>query len=86
MPERFVLDCSVAAKWVFPEPDRAAALWLFDRYEAGEVLLIAPDLLLVEFANLLARRNRQKQISAKQAQRAFQLIVQSGLHYVHRSA
>jgi len=70
MPETFVLDCNVAAKWVLPEPDRAAALRLFDRYEAGEIVLIAPDLLLTEFASLVARRNRLKQISAEQAQEA----------------
>lgn len=64
MPDTFVLDCSVAAKWVFPEPGREPALDLFDRYLAGEVLLIAPDILLAEFASLVAKRNRRKQISA----------------------
>jgi predicted nucleic acid-binding protein len=74
MPETFVLDCSVAAKWIFPEPDRAPALGWFERYASGEVLLIAPDLLLAEFASLLAKRNRRKQISALQAQEAFSLM------------
>jgi predicted nucleic acid-binding protein len=79
MPETFVLDCSVAAKWVLPEPDRAAALRLFDRYESGEILLIAPDLPLAELASLLAMRSRRKQISAPQARQAFQLIARSAL-------
>ena len=74
MPEEFVLDCSVAAKWVLPEPDRAPALELFERYAAGEVLLIAPDLLLAEFASLVAKRNRRKEISAEQAHAAFRLM------------
>ena len=74
MPDTFVLDCSVAAKWVLPEPDRAAALGWFERYATGEVLLIAPDLLLAEFASLVAKRNRRKQISAKQAHQAFSLM------------
>jgi predicted nucleic acid-binding protein len=74
MPETFVLDCSVAAKWVLPEPDRGPALLLLERYGSGEILLIAPDLLLSEFASLLAKRNRRKQISAAQAYRAFQLM------------
>src|SRR5258708_13028164 len=51
MPETFVLDCSVAAKWVLPEPDRTPALRLFERYASGEISLIAPDLLLAEFAS-----------------------------------
>ena len=74
MPETFVLDCSLAAKWVLPEPDRAPALRLFERYQSGEISLIAPDLLLAEFASLLARRNRRKQISTKQAHEAFHLM------------
>ena len=72
MPETFVLDCSVAAKWVLPEPDREPALRLFERYSSGEISLIAPDLLLAEFASLLAKRNRRKQISPVQAHEAFQ--------------
>ena len=74
MPEEFVLDCSVAAKWVLPEPDRAPALGWFERYAAGEVLLIAPDLLLAEFASLIAKRHRRKEISAEQAHAAFRLM------------
>jgi len=74
MPDTFVLDCSVAAKWILPEPDRAPALGWFERYISGEVLLIAPDLLLAEFASLVAKRNRRKQISAEQAHEAFSLM------------
>ncbi|MGA2118341.1 MAG: type II toxin-antitoxin system VapC family toxin [Bryobacteraceae bacterium] len=74
MPDTFVLDCSVAAKWVLPEPDRAAALGWFERHASGEVLLIAPDILLAEFASLVAKRSRRKQISAEQAREAFALM------------
>src|SRR5438128_10584087 len=74
MPETFVLDCSVAAKWVLPEPDRAPALRLFERYASGEISLIAPDLLLAEFASLVAKRNRRKEISTAQAHQAFRLM------------
>ena len=52
MAEMFILDCSLAAKWVLPEPDCAPALRLLERYESGEISLIAPDLLLAEFASL----------------------------------
>jgi predicted nucleic acid-binding protein len=77
MPDTFVLDCSVAAKWVLSEPGRAAALELFERYASGQVLLIAPDILLAEFASLVAKRNRRKQISAGQAHEAFSLMTKS---------
>ncbi len=71
MPETYVLDCSLAAKWILPEPGRAPALELFKRYASGEIYLIAPDLLLAEFASLLAKRQRRKQISMQQAAEAF---------------
>jgi predicted nucleic acid-binding protein len=74
VPREFVLDCSVAAKWVLPEPERAPALEWFEQYAAGEVALIAPDLLLAEFASLIAKRSRRKQISASQARVAFGLM------------
>ena len=74
MPETFVVDCSVAAKWVLPEPGRAGALAWFERYASGEVSLIAPDLLLAEFASLVGKRSRRKSMSAQQAHRAFALI------------
>jgi predicted nucleic acid-binding protein len=74
MPETFVLDASVAAKWVLPEPDGAAALRMLDRHLAGEISLIAPDLLLAEVASLLSKRHRRKQISAEQASEAFRLL------------
>ena len=74
MPEIFVLDCSVAAKWVLPEPDREPALALLDRYVSGEVRLVAPDLLLAEFASLVAKHHRRKLISAEQAAEAFALM------------
>lgn len=77
MPDTYVLDCSVAAKWFLPEPDRAAALTLFEQYAAGKVSLIAPDLLLAEFSSLLAKRCRRKQLSAVQARSALGLMTQS---------
>jgi len=58
MPDALVLDCSVAAKWILPEPDWAPALRLLGEHESGEVALIAPDLPLAEVAGLLAKRNR----------------------------
>ena len=74
MPETFVLDCSVAAKWILPEPGRAAALALFERYVSGEVTLIAPDILLAEFASLVAKLHRRKRLSVPQAHAAFSLL------------
>jgi len=43
------------------------------------VSLIAPDLVLIEFASLIAKRTRRKQISPAQAYQAFLLAEQSEL-------
>lgn len=76
MSGTLVVDCSIAAKWILPEPDRAPALQILEQYGAGEISLIAPDLLLAEFASLLSKRNRRKEISADQARTAFQLMLE----------
>ncbi len=74
MADLLVIDASVAAKWVLPEPGRAAATRLMERYAAGEITLLAPDLLMAECASLLAKRNRRKQLSVEQARDAFRLL------------
>ena len=77
MPEKLVIDCSVAAKWILLEPGRALAMGLLERWRSGELTLIAPDLLLSEFASLLAKRSRRKELSEQQSKLAFQLMVRS---------
>jgi predicted nucleic acid-binding protein len=72
--ETFVIDCSIAAKWVLPEPDRAPARLLYERYVSGEIDLIAPDLLLIEFASLAAKLHRRKKLSTEQAHEAFERL------------
>lgn len=70
-----VVDCSVVAKWVLPEPSRAAAVRLMERYQSGEIMLLAPELLLVEGASLLAKRHRRKQLSIQQTRDAFRFLL-----------
>lgn len=75
---RWVVDASVAAKWFFPEEaaDRARGL-----LAAAEVL-VAPDLLLLEVANVAWKRVTRGEIPAEQARavtsalpRLFSLLV-----------
>ncbi len=47
------------------------------RWRSGELTLIAPNLLLAEFASLLAKRSRRKELSEQQSKLAFQLMVRS---------
>jgi predicted nucleic acid-binding protein len=59
---RYVLDSSVALKWVLPEADSAKAIRLRDEYGNGVHELLAPDLFPSEIANGLASAERQQRI------------------------
>jgi predicted nucleic acid-binding protein len=70
-----VVDASVAVKWVIPEvlSDEAEAL----RGRADR--LLAPDLLLPEAANALWKKLIRREISAREAAQAIELLMASGL-------
>lgn len=55
----YVVDASVAAKWVFEETHTADALRLFDDGNR----LHAPDFLLIELDSVVCKRIRQGQVS-----------------------
>ena len=64
---RYVLDCSVALKWVLPEADSGRAIRLRDEYVNGVHQLLAPDLFIPEIANGLASAERQGRIKPGEA-------------------
>jgi predicted nucleic acid-binding protein len=70
-----VVDASVALKWVIPEvlSDRAETL----RGRADR--LLAPDLLLPEAANALWKKLIRREITAREAAQALDLLMASGL-------
>ena len=70
----WVVDASIAIKWVIPEILSEAA----DRLRDGDDDFVAPDLLLVEVANALWRKTTAKEISPREAD-AFDLVGQSGI-------
>lgn len=74
MGDTLVVDCSVAAKWVLDEPGHADAVDLLRQERSGEIALIAPDLLLAEFASLIAKRVRRRSMQSNEAKNAFQLM------------
>ena len=71
----WVVDASIAVKWVIPEvlSDKA------DRVRDGEDDVLAPDLLLVEVANALWKKTAAEEISAREADAAFDLVRRSGI-------
>jgi predicted nucleic acid-binding protein len=64
---KYVLDSSVALKWVLPEPDSARAIRVRDEYNASVHELVAPDIFTPEIANALAVAERQGRIKPGEA-------------------
>jgi predicted nucleic acid-binding protein len=71
---RFVIDASIAIKWVIPEPGTAQALTLL---KSGG--LAAPDLIVAECANILWKKTQRAEIAAQEAMIAAHLITQAQL-------
>ena len=59
MTLRYVVDCGVVVKWFLPEADNDRALLLHDALTSGVSELLAPDLLPIEFANVLWKRRNE---------------------------
>jgi predicted nucleic acid-binding protein len=74
---KYVLDASVALKWVLPEVDSEAALALREEFREGLCDLLSPDLLPAEIDHALARAERRGGIHRPDAREA--LGVRSGL-------
>jgi predicted nucleic acid-binding protein len=64
---RYVLDASVAFKWVVPEIHTDKSLLLRDDLNNGIHDLHSPDVFASEVAHALTRAERQKRITSGQA-------------------
>ncbi|MGH7893075.1 MAG: type II toxin-antitoxin system VapC family toxin [Candidatus Binatia bacterium] len=71
----WVVDASVAVKWVVPESLSEHA----DRLLGSEDPLMAPDLLMIEAANALWKKARRAELSAAEAARALDVLTSSGI-------
>jgi predicted nucleic acid-binding protein len=65
---RYVLDASVALKWVLPEVHRDKALHLREEFRRGLHELIAPDIFPVEVAHVLSKLHRQRKLNEDDAE------------------
>jgi predicted nucleic acid-binding protein len=64
---KYVLDSSVAIKWVLAEAESAKAIRLRDEYRNGIHVLLAPDIFPSEIANGLVSAERQRRIQKGEA-------------------
>ena len=68
MMENVVTDSSVAIKWFVTEPHSDEAREILDGYKAGEISLLAPDLMNAEIGNILWKKHRLQGLGNSDAQ------------------
>jgi predicted nucleic acid-binding protein len=69
---KYVLDSSVAFKWLVLEKDTAKALRLRDDYRNQVIELLAPDIFPVETVHSLTRAQRLGRVTSQQGVSLFQ--------------
>ena len=74
---KYVLDASVAIKWVLPEANSPKALAVRDDYRSALYELIAPDIFKVEAAHALTRAERRNILQPGEAVKQMVLLMQS---------
>lgn len=74
MKGAIVVDASLAAMWVVPEPHSERALALADRWAEEAVVLLAPGLFVAQVTNALYQRVARRELSLGAAQAALDLI------------
>lgn len=67
MMDKLVIDASVAVKWFVVEPYSVEARQILTAYEAGNISLHAPDILIAEFANTIWKKQLFQQLAPDDA-------------------
>lgn len=66
--DTLVVDSSVVIKWFVPEPYSTEARHILKTYQAGTLMLLAPDLLYAEVGNIVWKKQRMQDITIDEAQ------------------
>lgn len=69
MVTELVVDSSVAIKWSVIEPLVAEATAILHAYQAGALMLLAPDLIYAELGNIVWKKQTMQSLAAADAQR-----------------
>ena len=75
-----VVDSSVIAKWFVPEPDSAQARRVITDTAAAGGRLVVLDLILIEVANVIWKKHRQKLITLAEAKGSLADLMHSPVH------
>ncbi len=76
------MDASVAVKWYIPEPGYQQAVELETAVRAGEVDVLAPDLIVAEVGSAFLRKVAADEISEQDAANRLSLFLASPLRRV----
>ena len=68
---KYILDSSVAFKWLVTEVDTNKALQLLNEFQQGHHELLAPDIFPIEIAHALSRATRQGRITTARGNQLF---------------
>lgn len=74
-----VLDASVVLKWFVNEPDSALSISIREKFYAGKMEIVVPDLLLFEISNAL-RYNPT--FTSKEIQEALETLFGMGIQII----
>jgi predicted nucleic acid-binding protein len=66
---RYVIDASVATKWLLPEVDSPTALAVLDGAQTDRLSLVAPSLIGLEFGHVLGKELRRGRCDSPTADR-----------------
>ena len=80
--KRYVVDASVAVKWLIPEEHSECAMKLLDDWFEEGLELNAPELLRLEVTNALTKYVERRVIDAEKAQEGFEIFREIMLSYV----
>jgi predicted nucleic acid-binding protein len=77
-----VVDSSVTIKWFVAEINSAEALAIHSKYRSGDIQITAPELINVEVANAIWRKQTREGMAATGAHQVLVDLLSSGLDLV----
>ncbi len=66
--KEIVVDSSVVIKWFVPQANSIQARKILDKYQDGELFLLAPDLIYAEVGNIIWKLHRFQGVSQVDAE------------------
>ena len=72
----YVIDCNIIVKWFIPEKDSDVTIKLLEKAINKEIDLYSPTIILIEFANVLAKHYRKNLLTENECIRSFTTLTQ----------